>query len=607
MKSLQTVCLSFATLFATLFATAGLINAQQFTISTVAGIPGVAGLYPVPGDATPTLATAGHLYLPSVVSVDSKGNFYIADSYTYSVRLVTPSTGNISTIAGNGAPGTTGDAGVATSANISDVHGIAVDGNGNVYISDTSTCRIRKIDNPAGTTHNIFTFSGNTNSPFCGASSNSPFVKPGALAFDSKGNLYVADYGSATVKVVTSSGTVTTFAGSGTNGNSGDGGAASKANLAYPVSLVFDAAGNLYIGDEGNSNIRKVDTSGNISTVATGVVPLGMGVDASGNFYFVDGVSSSVRKILATGGVATIAGNSFPGFGGDGGPASLASLAQPSGLAVAPDGGIYVADSGNDVIRKLVAVPSSIGVQDSASELPGSNLLPGFVSSGEILTLFGSGLGPATLTQFTLGSNGFFPTTIAGTSVTVNGTPAPMIYASSGLVAIIAPYEITGSKTANISLTYQGKTYSASMPVAAQTPALFTADTSGTGQAAALNQNLSVNTPANPAKAGSTIVLYATGAGYTTSPVNGQPAPTNCGITCLAVPQLPVYVKIGSQCVTPTYAGAAPSLVAGVLQVNAQIPASTISGPAQVKILVGGSCASFGYPSQDGVTISVTQ
>ena len=243
MKSLQTVCL--------LFASAGLIAAQQYTISTVAGVPGVSGDYPIPTDTTPTLATAGQLYHPSVVSVDSKGNFYIADAYTYVVRMVTLSTGNISTIAGNAAPGTAGDNELAISANITDVHGVAVDGSGNVYISDTSTCRIRKIDNPGGTTNNISTFAGSTVAPFCGVGANTPFSAPGALAFDSKGNLYVADYGAATIRVISSTGAVTTFAGTGSYGNSGDGGAASKATFAYPVSLSFDAAGNLYVGDEG--------------------------------------------------------------------------------------------------------------------------------------------------------------------------------------------------------------------------------------------------------------------------------------------------------------------------------------------------------------------
>ncbi len=641
MKSLSTICL--------LFATAGLVAAQQYTISTVAGIPQTSGLFPTV-NPTPAIPAASYtapalgpngagalFYDPSVVFVDSKNNIYIADSYTYVVNMVTASTGIVTILGGDGTPGTAGDVEAATSANITDVHGIAVDSSGNVYISDTSSCRIRRIDNPAtNTLPNISTFVGQSSfnntasAPYCGVGSTSPLTSPGALVFDAKGNLYVTDRGSNTVRVVSSAGAVTTFAGTlNSYGYSGDGGPASKAVLAYPVSLAIDAAGNIYIGDEGNSNIRKVDTSGNITTVATGVSAQSLGVDTAGNLYFVDGVSSAVKKIVPGGGVVVIAGNGLPGYSGDGtyngtiytgSQASQAQLNQPEGLAFGPDGSLYVADTNNQVIRRLVVVPGSVGVQDAASEVPGSNLLPGDISPGEILTLFGSGLGPSTLTEFTLGSNGFFPTQIAGTSVTFNGVPAPLIYTSSGLVAVVAPYEIATSATAtcvfaatapaatacaNIVLTYQAPgtnvitKLTASMPVTTATPALFTANTSGSGPAAALNQNSTVNSAANPASRGSTIVLYATGAGYMTNAVDGQPAPTTCGIACLPTPQGTVTVKIGNQFVTPSYAGAAPSLIGGVMQVNAPIPSSIIPGAVLVEVLVNG------YPSQPGVTIAV--
>ena len=627
MKSLQTICL--------LFATAGLVAAQQYTISTVAGIPQVPGLFPLvnPTPGIPAVSytapaigpayagqgpTGGQLLNPSVVYVDSKNNIYIAYNYAYIVNYVSASTGIMTILGGDGTAGTAGDIAAATSANITDVHGIAVDSNGNVFISDTSSCRIRRIDNPSTNTRpNIQTVAGQSSAgnaisiPFCGPGSSTPFVAPGALAFDSKGNLYITDRGTHTVQMMTTAGVVTTFAGTlGTYGNAGDGGQASKALLAYPVSLVFDAAGNLYIGDEGNSDIRKVDTSGNMTTVVTGVNPQGLGIDAAGNLYFVDGVSSSVKKILPGGGVVSIAGNGVAGYAGDGtfngtiytgSQASQAQLNQPEGLVVASDGSIYVADTGNDVIRHLVPVPSSVGVQDAASQVPGSNLQPGLIAPGELLTLFGSGLGPATLTSATAsGTPSLYPTSFAGTQVTFNGTPAPIVYTSSGLVTVAAPYEITGSSTANISLTYQGSTFTASMPVTATVPSLFTADTSGSGQAAAINvADGTINSPAHPAHLGSFIELYANGAGYTTNPVDGQPTPVTCGVACLPTPLLPVTVKIGNQFVNPTYAGGAPSLIAGVMQVNVQIPSTLITGPVLVQVMVGG------YPSQSGVTIYV--
>ena len=601
MKSLQTIGL--------LFAAAGMAAAQQYTISTVAGIPGVPGLFPVPGDTTPTLATSAQLYHPSTVAVDSKGNFYIADYFTFIIRMVVASSGNTGIIAGTGQAGNGGDTDLATSATIGDVHGIAVDGSGNIYFSDTSTCRIRKIDNPATVAApKIFTFFGNTAAPFCGPTAHTTLGAPGALVFDSKGNLYVADSANFTVYQITSSGTISAFAGNGAYGNSGDGGPANKASLAAPVSLAIDSADNIYIGDTGNLKIRKVDKSGNISTVFTGVAATSLAIDAAGNFYFVDGTSSKVRKALPGGGVVTIAGNGYADSSGDGGPGSLAQVSKPGSIAVMPDGSILIADTGNNTIRKLVAVDSSVGVQDSASEVPGSYLLPGHVSPGELLTLFGTGLGPATLTIGSPDSNGQFPTTLSGTSVTFNGTPAPIVYTSDGLVTVVAPYGISGSSNAAISLSYQGKTYNAMMPVAAVTPAIFTANASGTGGAAALNQDQTVNSMSNPARAGAFITLYATGAGYTTTAADGKTAPTNCGIGCLGRPVQAVAVKIGNQCVIPSYAGDAPALIAGVMQVNAQIPATTLPGSVPVQVVIGSKCDLLSaYPSQDGVTISVVQ
>ncbi len=578
MKSLQTVCL--------LFATAGLVAAQQYTISTIAGVPNVPNYF---GDGGP--ATSAQFYKPSRVGVDSKGNFYISDFFTWAVRKVTASTGIVTTIAGNGTRGFAGDGEAGNLANITDVHGIASDSSGNVYISDTSNNRIRKID----TSGIITTIAGDGTRGYSGDGGTALSASlwfPAGLVIDGSGNIYVADYGSHTVRKITSGGAISTIAGTGTFGYSGDGGAGSKALVASPMSLALDAAGNLYIGDVGNLNIRKVTSDGTISTVLSNVNPQSMGVDAGGNFYFVDGVYSVVRKIQPGGGIVTIAGNGLPGYGGDNGQSSLAQVSQPAGLAVGPDGSVYVADTGNNIIRRMVGVAGSVGVQSGASTYSGP------IAPGEILLLFGSGLGPATLTPFSLGSNGLFPTQIAGTSVTFNGTPAPLIYTSSGLVAAIAPYAISNASSAAISVNYQGTTQTASMPVTATVPGMFTADSTGVGQATALNQDLSVNSAANPAKVGSFLVLYATGEGLTSpAGVDGKPAP----ITNPPTPLLPVTVKIGNQTVIPSYAGGSPTLVAGIMQVNVQIPPTTLPGPVLVEVLVGG------YPSQPGVTVAVTQ
>ena len=157
----------------------------------------------------------------------------------------------------------------------------------------------------------------------------------------------------------------------------------------------------------------------------------------------------------------------------------------------------------------------------------------------------------------------------------------------------------------HIVVNFLGNTYSATMPVGAIAPAIFTANASGLGQAAALNQNSTVNNAGNPAKLGSTIALYVTGVGNTTAPVDGQIAPTNCGISCLATPLSAVTVKIGNQFLGLgngiTYVGAAPSLVAGITQINVTIPTTLIPGTELVQITMNG------VPSQPGVTVAVTQ
>jgi uncharacterized protein (TIGR03437 family) len=572
-------------MLAMLFA-AGVASAQQYVISTVAGIPQVQGFF---GDGASALVA--QLYKPQRVAVDSKGNYYISDYYTNAVRMVTVSTGNIATIAGNGMAGFAGDNGPATDANIKDVHGIAVDSAGNVYISDTSNNRIRKID----TKGVITTFAGNGSQGFAGdgaAASKATMWFPAGLAIDGSGNLFVADYGNSTVRKITSGGNISTVAGTGAWGLSGDGGAANKSPLAAPMSIAVDGAGNLYIGDIGSASIRKVTTDGNIRTVVSGVTPQSLAVDAAGNLYFVDGINSVVQKVLPTGTILAIAGTGQAGYSGEAVQATLAQLNQPSGLAMAASGSLYVADSNNQIIRQLTPVPFSVGaVANSASSVQGP------VAPGEIVTLYGTGIGPDTLTMFTV-SNGSIGTQIAGTQVFFNGVAAPLIYASSNLVAAIAPYSLVNASTAEIAVSYQGNTSATTVvPVAAASPGIFTADSTGVGQAAAVNSDGSLNSASKPARAGSFISLYITGDGQT------NPGGTDGKLANAApypVTILSVTVTIGGKPAVTNYAGATPTSVAGLTQVNVQIPSGTAAGSA-VPVTV----AVNGIPAQSGVTISV--
>ncbi len=610
MKTLQIV-------FASLLA-GGLASAQQYTISTIAGIPGVQGWF---GDNA--VASQAQLDRPWSVAADTKGNYYILDSYTSVVRMVTASTGLIVTISGNGTPGyedaqdiygcpASGNAGPAnttTTPNCLSQLGylplnLTVDASGNVYVADTNNFRIRKVD----TSGNTSTFAGNgirgyTNDGM--AASNAELYFPAALAFDSSGNLYVADYGNHTVRKiavttsssgVSTSGNITTVAGNGTFGYSGDGGAATSATLGNPVSLAIDSANNIYIGDIYSNTIRKITADGKIQTLYSNVTAQSLAVDKAGNLYFVDGINPTVQKILPGGTVLTIAGiPGSPGYSGDGGPATQAQLNYPEGVFVDSSGNVYVADMFNQIIRLLTPVPFTIGEVTNAAA---PSNLQSAIAPGEIVTIFGAGIGPSTLTLFTP-SGGYVGSQIAGTQVYFGGISAPLIYASSTAIAAIAPYEIANSATANITVVYQGQlTNTFSIPVAAAAPAIFTSNASGSGQASAVNiQNGTINGPSSPASRGSYISLYISGAGQT-SPAGTDGLIVSSGPYPQSVQ--PVTVQIGGQSATVTYAGVTPTSVQGLTQVNVQVPTGIQPGSAIPVTLQAG-----GISAQSGVTLAI--
>lgn len=597
MKSIQTLlCLLLG---------AGAAAAQQYTISTVAGIGQSQGYY---GDGG--AATLAQLDVPRRVAVDSKGDFFIVDYYTFVIREV--SGGIINTIAGdttnclnptiNATTGTTcnlGDNGPAAQGEMSYVQGIAVNSQGtNVYIADTYNSRIRLI-NPGG---NINTIAGNGTFGYSGdggPAANAELAEPAGVAVDSNGNVYIADYGNSTVRKVDAKGNITTIAGTGVWGFSGDGGPANKAMLGAPFAVALDAAGNIYISDLASNNIREITADGNIHTVVSGVTAPSIAVDAAGNIYYPNFLNNTVQKILANGTqfpIAGVAGSA--GFSGDGGPATGAQLNQPYGVALDPSGNVYVADSGNQVIRLLTPAPSSTSVSNAASG-NGSSISP-----GEIIAIYGTGLGPATLTLAKPGSNGYYGTQLAGTTVTVAGVAAPLIYTSATQVAAIVPYSTPVGAPADIVVDYNGQQVTAlAVPVAASVPGVFTANSTGTGQAAAVNQNNTINGPNSPAKEGSIISLYVTGEGQTTpAGVDGKPATAP-----YPIPVLGVSVTLAGQPAVVTYAGGAPGEVAGLMQVNVQIPANLIpipvSGPVAVPVVVQVGSAL----SQANVTVSVSQ
>ncbi len=424
----------------TLLAVAFCLNINAQIITTVAG-NGTGGYVGDGGQAN-----AAQLNNPTGIATDQYRNLYIADMNNSCVRKVVASTGKISTIAGNGIYGYSGDGGNAVSAELSTPFSVAVDASGNVYIADRNNSCVRMV-NPSGI---ISTFAGTGvlgNSGDGGAANQALLGEPIGVAVDASGNVYIADYYYNCIRMV-SGGIISTVAGTGssTGGYSGNGGPAINAQLNNPTGVTVDASGNIYIADYGNNVIRMV-SGGNISMFAgnssagysgdggqatSAQLSHPWGITAgSGNLYIADYANQVIREVKSSGVISTIAGNANLGYSGDCGSPTAAQLSYPAGAALDSYGNLYIADNVNNAIRKVLFSATKTHVTAHVSHAT--------VCSGNTVVFTGGGA-----------------STYTWTGGAVNGTPytAPVETASTSIsFTVIGTDTNQCSNSASISIT----------------------------------------------------------------------------------------------------------------------------------------------------------
>jgi uncharacterized protein (TIGR03437 family) len=582
------------------------------------------------------VATALQLNNPQGVAVDSKGNLLIADTGNYRIRQVNAS-GVMTTIMGNGnylpLTGT-----LASAAALISPTAVVANPAGGFYVVDQLFQVVLSVDPGAS----ITLFSG---------ANVGYFSFPTSLAVGANGTFYIADTFNNRIVKYQGSGVFSVVAGSGTPGFQGDGGSAAKARLFLPYAIAVDSNNNLFIADSGNNRIRMVDNSGVISTIAgngqlgfsgdTGpaanaqmAIPSSLNIDGAGNIEFADTLNQririlryqqvvadlamrvdSVRKDVLPGNILTVR-LSLTSTSGTG-PVAIAVSGAPAGVAFqfSPSASVTVAAGQTAVVTATAQIPASFApgtstLTFSASSGSGASILQrtatvslnitnapqfiaggvvsaasfagGGVSPGEIITVFGQAMGPAALVSGTLDSNNLLPKILSGTRVLFDGAAAPILYLTAGQLAAIVPYAVAGKPATQMQIEFNGQQSTAvSLNVVDAAPALFNAGASS--QAAALNQDFSVNSASNPAKAGSEIVLFGTGEGLTApASIDGKLA-----TDVFPAPLAKITVTIGGEPAVVDYAAAAPYEVAGVFQINARIPADLPTGSASVVVTAG--------------------
>ena len=351
---------------------AGLILSAIFSVS-LAGSMQTDSVNTSIGDRGPAIQSV--LTLPSAVAVDKKGNIFIAERGGNRIRRIDAQTDIITTIAGTGRRSYSGDGGPAAQAEISIPECLAFDARGNLYFTDRGNSRIRRVDAATGIITTVAGTGVRGYSGDGGPAARAEISSPYGIALDRDGHIFFADTENQCYRRIDArTGIITTVAGNGQRGFSGDGGPATEASFSRPHVLTIDSSGNLILGDSFNQRIRKVERATGIITTIAGTGEQGFSgdggpatkasfkyfgglvLDSKGNLFITDGVNNRIRKIAArTGIITTVAGTGEKSFGGDGGPALQAQISWPYGIALDGEENIIFADWENNRVRRIDA------------------------------------------------------------------------------------------------------------------------------------------------------------------------------------------------------------------------------------------------------------
>ncbi|MFB3778173.1 MAG: hypothetical protein ACE141_11195 [Bryobacteraceae bacterium] len=561
-------------------------------IATVAGI-GTAG---DAGRSGP--AGAAQLSSPAGVAAGRTGEVYFAEYSRHRIRKVED--GSIVTFAGNGTWGYGGDHGPATDALLNWPYGVAVDSKGDLYIADSSNHRVRKVSGGVITTvagDGTFGYGGDG-----GPALQAQMGSPAGIAVDSEDNLYIADPDNHRIRKV-SNGIITTVAGNGIRGYSGDGGAALAAQLRAPVDVAVDGEGNLYIADSGNHRIRRVSSTvittyagdgvagfagdGGPASAARLSTPSRVAVDAAGNLYVADYWNFRIRRVSTRGTITTIAGDGSMGSGGDGGPATAAAIGWTDGMAVDAVGKVYLSDALSQRIRLLTPTLTTVS---AASYAPLAALAPGMVAAA-----YGENLSTVTAVA---PPGAPLPVELAETAVRIRDSagverPARLWFVSPSQINYQVPEETALGQAAVTVVRNSQTAATGSVQIDRVAPGLFTMNSDGRGVPAAqvvfvaddgsqtrqdvFNTGCQAGTCVPvPLRLGTGsqafLEIYGTGIR---------------GVTSLAA----VTAQIGGAAATVEYAGPVAGQV-GLDQVNIRLPASLAGrGYVDVEIAVDGKAA----------------